>query len=139
MCKSFFRIVIQCFLVVLLISVVVSCTSVPDGNEPTTIITQVSSVATTLTSESKPVVIEPTATINLQVTTVTSNKDGVPARNPAQNTTLSNFITADFSGAEICASCHINLVDKAGADVSMPTAWRSTMMGNAAKDPVWQA
>jgi hypothetical protein len=62
-----------------------------------------------------------------------------PARRPAQDTTLATFTTADFSGPGICAACHMGLKDQAGADVSMPTAWRSTMMANAAKDPVWQA
>jgi hypothetical protein len=62
-----------------------------------------------------------------------------PARRPAQDTTLATFTTADFSGAGLCAACHVGLKDQAGADVSMPTAWRSTMMANAAKDPIWQA
>ena len=62
-----------------------------------------------------------------------------PARRPAADTTLAAFTTADFSGAGLCAACHVGLKDEAGADVSMPTAWRSTMMANAGKDPVWQA
>ncbi len=74
-----------------------------------------------------------------QPTAIQVAEGGGPARQPAQNTTLSTFTTADFSGAGICATCHIGLRDQAGADVSMPTAWRSTMMANAARDPVWQA
>lgn len=62
-----------------------------------------------------------------------------PSRRPAADTTLATFTTADFSGAGLCAACHVGLKDGAGADVSMPTSWRSTMMGNAARDPVWQA
>ena len=62
-----------------------------------------------------------------------------PARRPAADTTLASFTTADFSGAGLCAACHIGLKDGAGTDVSMPTAWRSTMMANAGKDPIWQA
>ncbi len=62
-----------------------------------------------------------------------------PARRPAADTTLASFTTADFSGAGLCAACHVGLKDEAGTDVSMPTAWRSTMMANAGKDPVWQA
>jgi hypothetical protein len=57
----------------------------------------------------------------------------------AHNTALSAFTTADFSGPGTCALCHEGLADEAGADVSLTTAWRSTMMANAAKDPVWQA
>jgi hypothetical protein len=31
------------------------------------------------------------------------------------------------------------MTDESGADVSIDTAWRSTMMANAARDPYWQA
>ncbi len=44
-----------------------------------------------------------------------------------------------FSGSGACAVCHANLVDESGADVSIDTFWRSTMMANAARDPYWQA
>jgi len=66
-------------------------------------------------------------------------QDGEPPRNPAQNTVLSSFTTEDFSGAGVCAICHTNLFDELGNDVSNTTDWRSTMMANAATDPVWQA
>lgn len=51
-----------------------------------------------------------------------------------------------FSGSGNCAACHSAggtntnvLRDSQGKDVSPPALWRSTMMGNAAKDPFWQA
>lgn len=44
-----------------------------------------------------------------------------------------------FSTSGTCAICHTNLQDEAGADVSIDTSWRSTMMANAARDPYWQA
>ncbi len=44
-----------------------------------------------------------------------------------------------FAGSGICAACHTQMVDEAGADVSIDTAWRSTLMANAARDPYWQA
>ena len=48
-----------------------------------------------------------------------------------------------FSGSGICESCHISgsgtLVTSTGRDISPITLWRSTMMANAAKDPLWQA
>ncbi len=62
-----------------------------------------------------------------------------PVRRPAVDTVLSTFATDDFSGSGLCAACHVGLKDGAGTDVSMPTHWRSTMMANAAKDPIWQA
>jgi hypothetical protein len=44
-----------------------------------------------------------------------------------------------FSASGACAVCHTNMIDESGADVSIDTAWRSTMMANAARDPYWQA
>jgi hypothetical protein len=52
---------------------------------------------------------------------------------------LTTFETADFSGSGICAFCHSSLRDAKNNDVSMDAHWRSTMMANAAKDPLWQA
>jgi hypothetical protein len=57
----------------------------------------------------------------------------------ANNTVLSSFTTADFSGPGICDNCHIGLKDRSGTDVSMPTHWRSTLMANSGKDPFFQA
>jgi hypothetical protein len=54
-------------------------------------------------------------------------------------TTLATFETNDFSGSGICAMCHSSLTDEVGNDVSNDAHWRSTMMANAAKDPLWQA
>jgi hypothetical protein len=54
-------------------------------------------------------------------------------------TTLTAFQTADFSGSGVCAFCHSALKDSAANDVSVDKHWRSTMMANAAKDPLWQA
>jgi len=44
-----------------------------------------------------------------------------------------------FSASGACVICHTNMTDESGADVSIDTAWRSTMMANAARDPYWQA
>ncbi|MFC2014375.1 hypothetical protein ACFLUP_00070 [Chloroflexota bacterium] len=52
---------------------------------------------------------------------------------------LGTFSTKNFAGSGQCAVCHQNLVDNTGEDVSMVSDWRSTMMANAAKDPLWQA
>jgi len=52
---------------------------------------------------------------------------------------LPTFETADFSGSGNCSLCHGGLTDSTGADVSIDTHWRSTLMANAARDPLWQA
>ena len=44
-----------------------------------------------------------------------------------------------FSGSGQCAACHTNLQGQGGEDVSIDTAWCSTMMANAARDPYWLA
>ena len=46
---------------------------------------------------------------------------------------------AFFSASGVCASCHTNMVDEAGTDVSIDAFWRASMMANAARDPYWQA
>ncbi len=51
---------------------------------------------------------------------------------PGQKTTL-------FAGSGVCARCHEGLFEKNNIDVSPVTLWRSTMMANAAKDPLWRA
>jgi hypothetical protein len=55
------------------------------------------------------------------------------------STTLTTFQTADFSGSGVCAFCHSVLKDASGNDVSIDAHWRSTMMANSGKDPLWQA
>jgi len=44
-----------------------------------------------------------------------------------------------FSGSGVCAVCHTDMQDGTGADVSIDSFWRSTMMANAARDPYWKA
>lgn len=49
------------------------------------------------------------------------------------------FTEKNFVGAGRCALCHAYLQDKEGLDMSINNHWRSTMMANAAKDPLWRA
>lgn len=49
------------------------------------------------------------------------------------------FRSKHFSGSGICAQCHNELKDNSGKDVSIVTAWMTTMMANATRDPFWQA
>ncbi len=52
---------------------------------------------------------------------------------------LANAVHEDFVGSANCALCHTGLTDASGQDISIDTHWRSTMMANSAKDPLWQA
>ena len=49
------------------------------------------------------------------------------------------FDSAHFSGSGNCAFCHNGLFDANGNDVSIETDWSTTMMANAARDPLWRA
>lgn len=56
-----------------------------------------------------------------------------------RTTTNHSLDTLHFSGSQNCSMCHNNLRDSRGKDVSIVTAWSSTMMANASRDPLWQA
>ncbi len=49
------------------------------------------------------------------------------------------FESAHFSGSGNCGVCHNGLRDVEGNDVSLERDWKTTMMANAARDPLWQA
>lgn len=44
-----------------------------------------------------------------------------------------------FSASGDCAYCHTGMIDAAGKDVSIDSAWRSTMMANSTRDPYYRA
>lgn len=47
-----------------------------------------------------------------------------------------------FAGSGVCAMCHVSdgsANTENGVDVSPVTQWRSTMMANSARDPLWRA
>lgn len=52
---------------------------------------------------------------------------------------LVDFNSPNFVGSGKCFPCHTLLTDSSGADMSITKHWRSTMMANASKDPLWQA
>ncbi len=44
-----------------------------------------------------------------------------------------------FAGAGACLLCHNAQVNELGSSIAIVNDWRSSMMGNASKDPFWQA
>lgn len=58
---------------------------------------------------------------------------------PGDGLPLVSTVHDDFVGSANCAACHSAMTDGSGRDVSIDTHWRSTMMANSAKDPLWQA
>jgi hypothetical protein len=56
-----------------------------------------------------------------------------------QGDPLPNHAGELFSTAGTCTLCHTNMTDDSGADVSIDSYWRSTIMANSARDPYWLA
>ena len=44
-----------------------------------------------------------------------------------------------FETSERCVACHNGITTPTGEDVSLGTAWQTSMRGNAARDPYWMA
>ena len=44
-----------------------------------------------------------------------------------------------FSGSGACGVCHNGMIDDAGEDVSIETAWQTSVMAQSARDPYWRA
>ena len=44
-----------------------------------------------------------------------------------------------FATSGVCSTCHKDMRDGEGQDVSIDTYWRGTMMANSSRDPYWQA
>lgn len=60
---------------------------------------------------------------------------------PALNLPIprSEFNTPHFSGSGNCRGCHNGIRDDKGQDVSIISAWESTIMANSSRDPFWKA
>ena len=57
----------------------------------------------------------------------------------SRNTDLPTGYNSLFAGSGECSSCHDGLTDSQGNPVGIAAHWRSTMMANASKDPLWKA
>lgn len=44
-----------------------------------------------------------------------------------------------FETSDRCFPCHNGIATKSGEDISLGTSWRTSMMGNAGRDPYWMA
>jgi hypothetical protein len=69
----------------------------------------------------------------------TETSEIAPTTEPHPGLNLSTFRSDDFVGSGSCAICHTSLVDTEGNDMSFDTHWRSAMMANAARDPIFTA
>jgi hypothetical protein len=64
---------------------------------------------------------------------------GTSAQGDPHRPPLSRKATSLFTSSDNCIACHNGLRTTSGDDVSIGTAWRSTMMANSARDPYFQA
>ncbi|MEO7271311.1 MAG: hypothetical protein ABIX28_22345 [Vicinamibacterales bacterium] len=60
-----------------------------------------------------------------------------PSNRPA--VTTAHAAAGLFTHSDNCLACHNTLTSASGEDVSIGTAWRSTIMANAARDPYFHA
>ena len=96
--------------------------------------------ASEASGESAPVPISTKMTgAPVNVVDVTNYYTRPENNNPRPGGGMAIFETENFVGSSRCAVCHELLTDKNGTDMSISGHWRSTMMANAAKDPLWQA
>ena len=65
--------------------------------------------------------------------------EGESSSLPRVHDDLSEAAVDLFTTAGACVSCHTQMTDVDGTDVSIDAWWASTMMANAAIDPYWQA
>ena len=80
-----------------------------------------------------------TRMVETQVVDVTKYYTRPENEYPRPGGGMAIFTTENFVGSSRCAVCHELLTDSKGNDMSISGHWRSTMMANAAKDPLWQA
>ena len=50
-----------------------------------------------------------------------------------------NELKPEFHTSDRCQACHNGLTTASGEDISIGFDWRSSIMGNSARDPYWQA
>ena len=61
-----------------------------------------------------------------------------PAASPRDVSSAKGYGT-HFQTSDRCVACHNGLTTPAGEDVSIGVNWRTSMMGNAGRDPYWMA
>ena len=58
---------------------------------------------------------------------------------PALQLSDTTFVGDHFSGSGACGVCHNGMIDDAGEDVSIESAWATSVMAQSARDPYWRA
>jgi hypothetical protein len=65
---------------------------------------------------------------------------GSPApASPSRDVTAVKGYGTHFQTSDRCVACHNGLTTSTGEDISIGVNWRTSMMGNAGRDPYWMA
>ena len=62
-----------------------------------------------------------------------------PSQVLAQDVSLNKGYGTHFQTSDRCVACHNGLTTPTGEDISIGIDWRTSMMGNGARDPYWMA
>ena len=62
-----------------------------------------------------------------------------PEASPPRDVTRVKGYGSHFQTSDRCVACHNGLTTPAGEDISIGINWRTSMMGNAGRDPYWMA
>ncbi len=76
---------------------------------------------------------------NTQLTNQINFYTGSDDSSNFRNTDLPVGYNTLFAGSGTCSTCHNSMVNQQGKSVAIANDWRSTMMANSGKDPLWQA
>jgi mono/diheme cytochrome c family protein len=82
---------------------------------------------------------EPTRTPPPTATAVATATEAAGQTKASVGLPLPTESNALFATSGVCAPCHTGMTDGSGADVSIESAWRASMMANSARDPYWLA
>jgi hypothetical protein len=71
--------------------------------------------------------------------TADENETGECRANQLNSTALPSGFNTLFAGSGECQLCHNSMTDSEGFPIGILNDWRSSMMANASKDPLWRA
>jgi hypothetical protein len=72
-------------------------------------------------------------------TRVESQQNDRSTASPAIDVTKVKSYGTHFQVSDRCVACHNGLTTSSGEDISIGVNWRTSMMGNAGRDPYWMA
>ena len=68
-----------------------------------------------------------------------SQRGAAAPKSTSRDVSTSKGYGTHFQTSDRCVACHNGLTTPAGEDISIGVSWRTSMMGNAGRDPYWMA